>query len=89
MWALFTSVAAGSVVARVLLALGVGFVTYVGFSSLITMASSQIEGQITGLPSDALNMMGLAGVDYLINIVFSAYSARVALMAVSSFKVSK
>lgn len=89
MWSLFTSIAAGSVVARVLLALGVGFVSYVGFNSVLGLATDMIHDMFSEIPMEPLMIMGLADVDLFINIVLSAYSARIALMSVSALRFGK
>lgn len=82
-WLLLTLPMLGSLVRHVLFALGFGALTYVGFDALLSFATDQIKGNIEGLPSLALNFMGLAKVDLAINIILSAYAVNLAAMVLN------
>jgi hypothetical protein len=75
----------GSLVRYVIAALGFGAVAYVGFNELLQWVTSEIHGQLNGLPSLAVNFMGLAKVDLAINIILSAYAMNVGLMILNRF----
>ena len=81
LWGYFTRTAAGSFVTRILLSLGIGFLTYAGFSEVLQLAMTRIQSLLTGIPLATLNLAGMAGVDYIINAFFAAYTARVAMRA--------
>lgn len=87
-----------SIVFRVLASLGISFITYYGFSGLMGTVMGQIQSYIFGNISPlghssgnpdglyaALKLMGLFGVDKAINLLLSAYSARVAMVSMKKF----
>lgn len=72
--------AAGSLVGRVMIALGLGFASYVGFNALV----GTITGQITGLISDfgSSDLVGWAGffqIDKHFSMVLSAITVKITL----------
>lgn len=69
----------GSLVGRVLLSLGIGYATYGGLSVLATWIKDEIFDHMSSLPIGILNSLALMQVDVAINIVFSAYAARMVL----------
>lgn len=81
-----------SVVFRVLLSLGVSFVTYYSFNGLMGYVSGTLKGYIfSGMAGNgmyaSLQLMGLFGVDKGINLLLSAYSARIAMASMKRFKM--
>lgn len=76
-----------SIVSKVLVALGVGFVSYVGFDSLLSTVLNEIKGNLSGIPNDALHFLGMARVDLGLNLIFSAMAARVAMAALKRMNV--
>jgi cell division protein FtsX len=70
------------IVAEVLLALGIGFVTYTGFDSALTVVKNSIQSNLNSLPADIYNVVLLSGVLEGMGIVLSAIAAR---LAYSSF----
>jgi len=82
-WLLLTVPMIGSLVRYVIAALGFGALTYVGFDALLSWVSSEVQGQLSGLPALALNFMGMAKVDLAINIILSAYAMNVGLMVLN------
>ncbi|HAS6097597.1 TPA: DUF2523 domain-containing protein [Vibrio vulnificus] len=86
---MFGALAAGNFVARILLALGVSFVTFQGFDVVLTSATSSLKALFTGMPGDVAALLGLADVDFAINLLLSAYAARVAMMAMRQMRLFK
>lgn len=80
---------AGSIVGRVLLALGMGFVTYTGFDAAVTYLLNQIKGDLSAMPGDVLSLLGFLWVDRAIALVFSAYSAALFVKLAGSTKLTK
>jgi len=73
-----------SLVARVLAALGMGVITFTGFSIAWDSVRSIIVSNFSGMPSDIMALAGLAGVGQGLGIVLGAITARVAYMAITS-----
>lgn len=70
---------AGSIVGRVLIALGVGFVTYSGFSGTIDFLKTQAINSLQGLPAELVGMIAYVGVGQCISIISSAIVVRMTL----------
>lgn len=73
----FATVAA-SLVGRVLLALGIGYLSFSGISSLGDWIHGQIQTAFTGLPGDISAFLGFLWVDKAVTMVFSAWVAALA-----------
>jgi len=63
----------GSIVVRLLLALGIGFTTY---AVILPNLLSFVQQQFSALPADAAQMIGVLRLDILATIIISAYAAR-------------
>lgn len=74
-----------SLLARILLTVGVSFVVFQGMDTTLSFALTELKNVIGELPSVVLNLLGLASVDYMINMVFAGLSARVAMASLKSF----
>lgn len=85
---LVSSAAVRSIVTQILLAVGFGYVSYVGFGELAATGLARVQQYFGGFSGDILHLLGLAGVDYIINSTFAAYSA-VAAMSVTKKLISK
>ncbi|GLR12897.1 hypothetical protein GCM10007907_16870 [Chitinimonas prasina] len=72
-----------AIVGRILIALGVSFVTYTGVSIAFDSAKSYVYQQLSGLPAEMLALAGLAGLGKAIGIIFAAFAARLALNGVN------
>jgi hypothetical protein len=70
----FLSIAA-SMVGRVLLALGMGYVTYKGFDLGIAWLLTQIKQNIGSMPAEVISFLGFLWVDKALGVMFSAYTA--------------
>jgi hypothetical protein len=76
--------ACGSMVVRVLISLGIGFVAYKGIDVAISTYKDAIFTNIAGLPPQLVGLLGYMKVGTAINIIFSAYVARIAIAGVTS-----
>lgn len=79
----------GSLVGRVLLALGMGFITYQGFDVGIGWLLTQIKANITSLPPQVSQFLAFIWLDKAIGLVFSAYSAATLIRMAGSTKITK
>lgn len=84
---MFGGLVAGNFVARILLSLGVSFVTFAGLDAILSSATSSIRGLLSGLPGVTASLLGLGDVDFAINLILSAYSARLAMFAVRQMRL--
>jgi len=80
---------AGSMVGRVLLALGMGYVTYSGFDVAITWLFDSIKTNMSAMPADVVAFLAYMWVDKAIGLVFSAYGAAIAVKLAGSTKLTK
>lgn len=68
---------------KVLVSLGLGFVTYNLGSYGLNEIYSAITGGFDGIPSDMLIMLKLAKLDEFLTITFGAYTARLTLQGLT------
>ena len=80
---------AASLVGRVLLALGIGYVTYSGFDVGVTWLLTQIKSNISSMGSDTVSFLAWLWVDKAIGLIFSAYSAALVVKMAGSTKLTK
>ena len=73
-----------SVAGRVLLALGIGVVTFAGVDVAITSIKTNALSNLTGLPSTILAVFFQTKIDQAINIVFSAILGNYAMRGIGS-----
>lgn len=69
----------GTLVGRVLVALGIGVVTYTGMNSSLGFLKSQAVSAFSGLPAEVLSIIGIMKVGVCISIITSAITARLLL----------
>lgn len=62
-----------SIVGRVLIALGIGYVTYTGVGNLGTWIMDTMKGALSGLPADAAAFLAFLWIDKALTMVFSAW----------------
>ena len=79
----------GTIVGRVLVALGVGVVTYTGVQLGIDSLLSNLDSAISGVPADILGLLGFMRVGEAINIIISAMSARMLLNGLQGDTIKK
>ena len=73
----------GQIVAKTLVSLGVGYVTYSGLSGLIDMNEAQILTLIQTLPPTAVQLLGVLKVGTCLRIIFSALVIRATLFGLN------
>lgn len=74
----------GSLAGRVLVALGVGVVTYTGTSATLEWAKTQALASIGLLPPEVVGMLAVMKVGVCISIVTSAIAARALINGIGS-----
>jgi len=80
---------AGSIVGRVLIALGIGYVSYTGLSAWVGSVKDLILSNLYALPPEFIQVMSLVKLDTCISILFSAISVRLVLEGLSSDTITK
>lgn len=73
-----------SLVGRVLVALGIGTVTYTGIVTVLDYAKAQALASIGSAPAQLVQLLGFLGVGELISIITSALLARLILNGLNS-----
>ncbi|WP_382155138.1 DUF2523 domain-containing protein [Hydrogenophaga sp. ANAO-22] len=73
----------GQIVAKTLVTLGIGYVSYTGLDALITLNEAQILTLIQTLPPTAVQLLGVLKVGTCIRIVFSALMMRATLFGLN------
>lgn len=81
--------AAGSMVGRVLIALGVSYVSYTGLNVLFSGIQSAVASNLSALPPGVIGLMGLLKVGTSINIIFSAITVRMTLGGLTGGAIKK
>ena len=81
--------AAGSLVARVLLALGMSFISYQGVDYLLDETKAQMLASFGSLGGVGLQFMGVLQVGTCINIIASALTMRATLAGLSGGTLTK
>lgn len=80
----------GSLVGRVIVALGFGFVEYVGVSALIDQIKLDAQGYINAVgASDLAAWAGFFRIDVHLSIIISAVGVKVLLSALTGDKVRR
>ena len=79
----------GTIVGRVLVALGVGVVTYTGVQVGIDSLLSNLDRAISGVPADILGLLGFMRVGEAMNIIISAMSARMLINGLQGDTIKK
>ena len=77
--AIFLAMIIGSVIARILFALGLGIVTYTSINTGLDYLEQQVSGTLSGVSGDMLAVMKIAGFAEFMSIIFSAWSAVIAI----------
>lgn len=78
-----------SLVGRVLVALGIGLVTYNGLGVTLDFLKTQALGSLSGAPSQLVSLLGFLGVGESISIISSAYLVRLALNGLTDGALKK
>lgn len=72
-------------VRRILIALGVGLISYGGLALLATEIRDRVLANLSGLTGDAYAVVAMSGAFEAVGILLGALAARAALMAVERF----
>jgi len=81
-WTFIVSII-GPSVKKVMIAMGMGFVTYQGFDAGLDLIKGHVYAAIGTAPAQVVQMLGFLEVDKAINVIFSAIAFRAVL---SGFK---
>ena len=79
----------GTLIGRAVVALGMGAVSYTGFSATIGWLKSSAVASIVALPPEVVGMLSTMKVGTCISIVFSAILARLVVTGMQGDKVKK
>ncbi len=79
---------AGTLVGRVLISLGIGYVTYTGIDLMLTTAKDQALSRLGGLGSTVVQLAGVLQVGTCINILASAFMARLLVKGLTDGKLT-
>lgn len=80
---------AGSLVGRVLLALGIGYVTFKGFDLTIGWLLTEIKNNFAGMPADVVSFFAWLWLDKAITMIFSAYTVAVTIKMAGGTAITK
>lgn len=81
--------AAGSIVGRVLISLGIGYVTYQGLSTAMDYMKNLVWTNLGSLAADIVQLVSVLEVDTAINIMFSAVAARLVIRGLTGGAITK
>lgn len=73
----------GTLAGRVLVALGIGVITYTGVGASLNFLKGQAVSSFSGLPAEMLSIIGIMKVGVCISIITSAITARLLLNGLS------
>lgn len=81
--------ALGSMVGRVLISLGLGFVTYQGFTVLLDFIKNRVFSELLGVDSMAVQVFSALNIDSAINVLFSAFAVRLVIAGLTGGSITK
>jgi hypothetical protein len=81
--------AATSLVGRVLIALGIGYVTYAGLDVLLDFIKTRVFQELLSVDPTIIGIMAVLNVDRAINVVLSAIAARLLLNGLTSGSITR
>ena len=74
----------GTIVGKVLISLGIGYVSYSGIDTAFSFARSEFLTGLSGLPADAVAMAGALKIGVCISMLLSALTVRATLGGLTS-----
>lgn len=74
-------------ISKALISLGVGFLSYVGFTQVLELIKQQAVTALGGATGTLSNIFGLLGFDLFLGYIFSAFTAVFALRVVKRLKI--
>lgn len=82
-WGTFLVALAGPLARKVLLALGIGWVTYAGLDTLMSAVVASVQSNFGAVSGSWAQVVWLAGFGQAIGIILGALMARVSMMVLS------
>ena len=76
----------GPLVKKAMLALGIGVVSYAGFTLLANQVRDQVLAHLSGLTGDAYQIIAMSGAFEAIGILLGGLAAKATLMAIDRFQ---
>ncbi|MDP3887126.1 DUF2523 domain-containing protein [Hydrogenophaga sp.] len=80
--------AAGTLVGKVLISLGIGYVAYSGIDTMLESAKADVFSRIAGQGSLVTQLAGVLQIGTCINILASAYLARLVVAGLTNGKLT-
>lgn len=80
---------AGSMAGRVLLAIGISFVTFQGYDLAIIWLLNYVKSSLSSMPSEVVGFLGYLWVDKAIGMIFSAYTAATVIKVAGGTGMTK
>lgn len=74
----------GSLVGQVLVALGIGYVSYSGIDTILTYGKSLILDNLNATGSSIIGLLGILKIGTAVNIMFSAVAAKMTIAGVKA-----
>lgn len=81
--------AAGTLVGKVLLSLGIAYVTFSGVDASITFARNEFLAGLSGLPASAVGLAGIMKVGVCVSMITSAITTKMVLNGLTSGSITK
>jgi hypothetical protein len=78
-----------SIVGRVLLALGLGFVAFTGINVLTDSVIAQVKNSFSGFSADVVSFLAFLWVDKALAVLFSAYTASATIKFAGGTTIKK
>lgn len=82
-WGSFLFALASPIAKKVLIALGLGFITYAGLDVAVNAALDAAKSNISGMPAAVVAILSIAGVWTSMAIVAGGITARLSMMVFS------
>lgn len=80
---------AGTLVGRILLSLGIGYVTFSGLDMSLDWLKGEVLGRLNGLPAVSLQVAGVLQVGTCISILVSSLTARLILNGLTGGSITR
>lgn len=71
------------IVVKLLIALGVSFVTFTGFSLGLSAIKNYVSENFNSMPSDAFQLLMMAGLGQALGLIFGAFAFNVAMSSIT------
>lgn len=79
----------GQIVAKTMVTLGLGYVTYSGMEALVDLNKDQVMQLLSALPPTTVALLGVLKVGVCLNIWFSAIIIRMTFWGMSNGNISR